>query len=185
MVLISIPMLPLSLPVLSFENLEQYTKNSAQFTNRWEDGKIHSIPQDYADMIAWKELSNIVIKTYEDLPDESKKNCAIYAEDYCTAGAILFYGKEHGLPEPISFSDNFLLWAPDSISPEIFIYVNDEIGDMEWLFENSVLVGQINNKYFREDGIQVYLCTQPKDVFPSFYVKKVAKLKSKYHQRLF
>ena len=131
-------------------------------------------------MTGWKELADLVIDTYQDLPEESKKKCSIYTQKYCTAGAILFYGKELGLPEPICFNDNFLLWAPDSINPDVFIYVNDEAGDTEWLFEKTLLAGQINNKYYREDGIQVYLCTQPKDKFPLSYAKKVADLKNKY-----
>ena len=174
------PILPISLPILSHEKLEKYTKNIAELTNRWEDGEIHNLPQDYADMISWKELANLVINTYNELPEETKKKCSIYAEEYCTAGAILFYGKKHNLPHPISFNDNFLLWAPDSINPEAFIYVNDEIGDIKWLFENNKIAGQIDNKYFRENGIRVYLCTQPKDTFPAFYAQKVAKLKMNY-----
>ena len=177
---ISLPMLPISLPVYSLEKLADFTKKTAEFTNRWEDGKVHNIPQDYSDMTGWKELADLVIDTYQDLPEESKKKCSIYTQEYCTAGAILFYGKELGLPEPICFNDNFLLWAPDSINPDVFIYVNDEAGDTEWLFENTLLAGQINNKYYREDGVQVYLCTQPKDTFPLFYAKKVTGLKNKY-----
>ncbi len=179
-IFISLPMLPFSLPVYGHEKMEDYSKKTAEFTNRWEDGKVHNLPQDYADMTGWKELAELVIDTYQGLPEESKKNCSIYAEEYCTAGAILFYGKESGLPEPICFNDNFLLWAPDSINPDVFIYVNDEPGDMEWLFENTALAGQINNKYYREDGVQVYLCTQPKDTFPLFYAKKVAEIKNNY-----
>ena len=179
-ILISLPMLPFSLPVYEHEKMEEFSKPMAEFTNRWEDGKVHNLPQDYADMTGWKELADIVIDTYKELPDESKKKCSIYAEAYCTAGAILFYGKEHGLPEPISFSDNFLLWAPDSISSEVLIYVNDELGDIKQLFGNVCLKGQVDNKYFREDGMQVYVCTQPRDNFPSFYAQKVDELKSRY-----
>ena len=180
MVLISIPMLPFSLPVYGLEQMEDYSKKTADFTNRWEDGKVHNLPQDYADMTGWKELADIVTDTYQSLPEESKQKCSIYAEAYCTAGAILFYGKEFDLPEPICFSDNFLLWAPDRINTEVLIYVNDELGDIDWLFDNKKLVGEINNKYFRENGIRVYLCTQPTETYPLFYAKKVSELKNRY-----
>lgn len=181
MVFISWSMLPFSLPIYSFEKVEEISVKTAPFTNRWEDGQIHSIPQDYADMSCWNELANIVINTYNSLPNESKGNCSIYAEQYCTAGAISFYGKKYGLPEVISFNDNFLVWAPDSFKNEILIYVNDEIGDIERLFKDYQLEGQINNKYFREDGMQVYLCSNPVDSFPIFYAEKVKALKSNYN----
>ncbi len=180
MLLISWIMLPFSLPVYSLEKVAEISKKTARFTNQWEDGKIHNLPQDYADMTGWKELSGMVINAYQNLPDTSKENCIIYAEEYCTAGAIMFYSKKYGLPEPICFNDNFLLLAPDSINTETFIYVNDEIGDMEWLFDNPELVGQIKDEFFREDGEQVYVCTQPRDTFPGFYAQKVAKLKRIY-----
>ncbi len=173
-------MLPFSLPIYSLEKVEEISKQTAPFTNRWEDGEIHNLPQDYADMTGWKELANLVIDTYESIPDSSKEKCNIYAEEYCTAGAILFYGEEYGVPEPICFNDNFLLWASDSIYPEMFIYVNDEIGDIKWLFNDYKLAGQINNKYFRENGEQVYLCTEPKDTFALFYAEKVKRLKIKF-----
>ena len=180
MFLLSVPLLPFSLPVFSHEKIASYSKNTAEFTNRWEDGKVHNLPQDYADMIARKELAGIVINTYRDLPEESKNKCSIYAEEYCTAGAIFFYGKDQGLPEPICFNDNFLLWAPDSINPEVLIYVNHHLGDIEWLYEDYRLEGQIDNPYFRENGVQVYLCTQPKDTLPVFYAQKIAELKNRY-----
>ncbi|MCG8697067.1 MAG: glycosyltransferase family 39 protein, partial [Bacteroidales bacterium] len=104
--IIATPMLPYSLPLFSHERISELSKNTAEFTNRWEDGKIHHLPQDYADMIAWKELADLVIITYKKLSDTDKRKCLIYADQYCTAGAIFFYGKSHGLPEPISFNDN-------------------------------------------------------------------------------
>ena len=160
--------------------MEKYSKKTAEFTNRWEDGKVHNLPQDYADMIGWKELADLVINTYKNLPEESKKNFSIFADEYGTAGAILFYGNDKGLPEPICFNDNFLLWAPDSIYTNVLICVNDNIGDIDWLFENKRLAGQIHNKFFRENGIQVYVCTQPKDTLSLFYVRKVSELKYKF-----
>ena len=108
-IFISLLMLPFSLPIYNLEKMEDYSKKTAGFTNRWEDGKIHNVPQDYSDMTGWKELSSIVIRLYNSLPQEEKEHCLIYAENYGQAGAINFYGKKHGLPTPISFSDNFIL----------------------------------------------------------------------------
>jgi hypothetical protein len=179
-VLISLPLLPFSLPVFSHEKMAEYSANTAEITNRWEDGSVHNLPQDYADMICWKELSEKVIETYNKLPERSKKNCFVFAEEYAVAGAITFYKKENKMPEPLSFSDNFLLWAPDSISPEVVIYVNHKIGDMASLFHNIRQVNRIENKYFRENGLRIYVCTQPVKEFPQFYSKKLASLKSKF-----
>lgn len=181
-ILLSIPVLPYSLPLLSLPAMEKYSAPMAEATNRWEDGETHSIPQDYADMTGWKKLSEIVIATYNSLPPKVRENCAIYAENYGQAGAIYFYGFKKHIPRPVSFSDNFLLWAPDSISTENLIYVNDELGDIPSIFEEYELKGEVNDKYFRENGVKVFFCSNPKDVFKTFYKNKVKELKSRYEK---
>jgi hypothetical protein len=180
-ILIAVPALPFSLPVLSFEKLESYTRHFKDATNRWEDGNVHNIPQDYADMTGWKELGNKVVKIYDSLPLKERINCAIYAENYGQAGAIKFYGKKFGLPEPICFCDNFILWAPDIVTKRNLIYINSEIGDIKYLFKNYELKAEITNKYFRECGLKVYYCTQPIDSFQIFYRLKVRKIKQTYN----
>jgi len=176
-----IPLIPYGLPVFGVEKMEAYSRKTAHLTNnmllRWEDGKIHRLPQDFADMIGWKELSKIVVQTYQDLPSKEKENCLIYAENYGQAGAVKYYGKKHGLPEPISFSDSFLWWAPDSIDSRTLIYINDKPGDIEQLFNEYKVTGALDNPLFRENGLKIYLCRNPKDSFPIFYARMVKELK--------
>lgn len=180
LVLLSLPAMPFSLPLLSLKAMEEYSAPLAHVTNRWEDGQKHPIPQDYSDMTGWKELSEIVIKTYVGLPKQVQNDCIIYAENYGQAGAIYFYGRSFNLPQPISFSDNYLIWAPDSLTTQHMIYVNDELGDIEYLFKDIELKGRVNNPYFRENGVQVYFCSQPMDSLKFFYNHKVKELKSVY-----
>jgi hypothetical protein len=180
MVLLCLPMLPLSIPIMSHERIAEYTKPSADFTNRWEDGKVYALPQDYADMTGWKELSDIVIHHYNSLPQNRKDSCIIYAGNYGQAGAILFYGKKHGLPEPISFSDNFKLWAPDSIGKVDLYYIEHDIYDLGVLFDSIQKIGEVENSYFRENGLQVHYCTHPKENLQEFYANDVKEVKSKF-----
>lgn len=188
MIFIFLPVLPYSLPVLSLDEMAAYAEVSKKFgfagALRWEDGRIHRLPQDYADMTGWRELAEIVGKTYQTLNVTEKASCAIYAENYGQAGAIRYYGKQWGLPEPVSFHETFLLWAPDSVkSLSTLIYVNDELGeDIQQLFEKIELAGQVNNAHFRENGLQVYLCRQPRREFADFYPEKVKRLKSRYQK---
>ncbi len=179
-VILALPVIPFSLPIMDFPAMEKYSAPMAEFTNRWEDGKKHRLPQDYADMTGWKELSDIVILVYDSLTPAEKKECNIYAENYGQAGAIYYYGEKYNLPRPISFSDNFLLWAPDSINKSNLIYVNDEVGDIKFLFKKYELKGTVNDPYFRENGLMVFYCTEPSDDFKNFYSKKVKELKKVY-----
>ncbi len=179
-ILVIIPILPFSLPLLNHDYLERYTAPVAPVINRWEDGKVHLIPQDFADMTGWRELADIVIGKFESLDPEEKKACMIYAENYGQAGAINFYGRKAGLPSVISFNDNFVLWAPDSIPDAPMIYVNHEIGDVDELYRSVERVGVVNNRFFREDGLQVYYCTGPTAILQNFYAEKVASIRKRY-----
>lgn len=183
--LINLPLLPIGLPLLKYDQMLSYCqklmKIGIDMPMRWEDGLVHPLPQDYADMIGWKELSKIVENTYNQLPSEGKRYCYIYAENYGQAGAISFYGKKTGLPSPISFNGSFVFWAPEDLSDvEYFIYVNDEIHDLLPVFDEIKKVGEITNPYARETGLPVFLCSRPSDAFASLYNRRLNEEKSRF-----
>jgi len=188
MILIFLPVLPYGLPVLPLGKMAAYAEASRKFglegALRWEDGRVHKLPQDYADMTGWRELAVIVIKAYQSLNETERARCAIYAENYGQAGAIKHHGKKFGLPEPVCFNETFVLWAPDSVAGlSTLIYVNDELGeDLQQLFAHIELAGQVDNAYFRENGLQVYVCRNPRPEFADFYPAKVGRLKSRYQK---
>lgn len=179
-VVLSFFFMPYSLPLFSHEKMAEISEKTAAFTNRWEDGKVHNLPQDYADMTGWKDVAGMVVGAYQELSPEQQEHCMIFAENYAIAGAILFYGKAHNLPEPVSFNDNFILWAPDSADPDVLLLVNWNKGDIEPFFGSVRQAGEIDNIYFRGNGLKVYICEDPADDFPVFYAQKVASLKQKY-----
>lgn len=184
LLILSIPLVPYSLPILSFDKMIVYAEQSKKYGGegalQWEDGRIHQLPQDYADMIGWEELSLTVAKTYLSLSKEEKSRCVIYAENYGQAGAIKYYGKNHDLPEPICFHGSFLFWAPDSLNIHSLIYVNDDTSEISYYFNRVQQVGQITNSYARESGVPIFLCQQPRNNFEKFYRNKVRELKSNY-----
>jgi 4-amino-4-deoxy-L-arabinose transferase-like glycosyltransferase len=182
-VLLSIPLIPGGIPILSAGRLAEYyakipPKMGAEALLRWEDGRMHPLPQDFADMLGWDELGKIVIKASDTISD--KKRIMIYAENYGEAGAIDHYGKSYGLPQVASFSDSYLLWVPDTIpsSIDLFFYVNYELGsDVDSLFTQVDSVGSITNPYARELGTTVYLCREPRSDFRTFWSNRVKEVK--------
>jgi hypothetical protein len=179
LILLTIPMLPLGLPVFKTQGLVSYFKNlenkyGIEIGRRFEDGSIHSLPQDYADMLGWEELTALANKAYQMIDD--KKASFIYCENYGQAGAITIIGKKYGLPEAVSFNESFRYWIPLKFYPDItsFIYINDELGeDVRNLFETITLVGSISNPDAREFGTAVYLCQYPKISFNSFWKSRL------------
>ncbi len=172
---LSLLILPFGIPIYETEKLVQYFQTLEKdygiiLGRQFEDGSIHSLPQDYADQIGWTELTRIVNKAYLQVPEKSK--CIIYGENYGQAGAISIIGKQFNLPEAISFSDNFRYWAPKHFDPEIqyFIYINDELGeDVAALFSIIQNIGQVENIHSRSYGTTVYLCSKPKRSFNEFW----------------
>ncbi len=178
MVLITSLMLPFSLPVLGHEKMLSFCQRTIDrgidMPMRWEDGEVHDLPQDYADMIGWEELGMNVIKVYESLSPADQKRCYIYGENYGEAGAIRYYGIKRGLPEPISFHGSFIFWSPENVDDmEYLIYVNDEIGELTPYFKEIIKYDGITNPYSRESGLPVWLCKHPNDDFRLLYEQRL------------
>ncbi len=183
---LSIFLIPIGIATDTPENLAVHFKSFApkygmEGILRHEDSKIHALPQDYADMLGWEELAKITSDAYNQAPD--KNNVLIYCENYGQASAVNILGKKYGLPEPVSFSDNYYYWFPRKLpaSTDTFIYINDELGeDINKLFADVKLVGKISNPLAREYGTQVYLCQNPRTNFSQFWSERVAELESPF-----
>jgi hypothetical protein len=165
-VIIMLPLLYVILPVLS---PEQIVKNADKFKQfgllRWEDGKDHTLPQDFADMLGWSELANIVDLTYKSIAD--KENTIIQCDNYGQAGAINYYSKQR-YTQAVSMSADYINWYPlDKMEIKNVILVKESTGldknrekEMPYFDEINV-TGEIKNKYAREYGTKVYLMKSP------------------------
>lgn len=175
MVFITIPILPLGLPVYQQDEMVSFFKDleddfGLTLGRDFEDGTTHSLPQDYADQLGWEELTQIANQAYQKIPEKQKS--IIYCENYGQAGAIAVIGKKYKLPEPKSFNESFVYWSNHTFDPDIeyFIYINDELGqDVADLFLDIELVGGVSNIHAIEYGTQVYLCSNPKTSFNEFW----------------
>ena len=181
--LVAFPGVPAGLPVWDKDGLRKYfsdleEKYGFDFGRRFEDGSIHSLPQDYADMIGWEELTALADSAYSMIED---KNAAIiYGENYGHAGAITIIGRKHGLPEAVSFHESFRYWFPHEFPVEIksLIYINHELGaDVAQLFADIRLVGKISDPDAREYGASVYLCEEPVTSFNDFWRERTADMR--------
>ena len=183
LIILTIPVLPVGIPVYKTEKLVRYFKNletryKMTFVRRFEDGSIHSLPQDYADMLGWEELTAITNKAWQMVED--KQAGLIYCENYGQAGAVTIIGKKYDLPEAVSFHESFIFWFPHQFNPDIksFIYINDELGeDVNALFRKITNVGSITNPDAREYGTTVYLCEDPVMSFNRFWAERTDKLR--------
>lgn len=180
----SIFFIPLGLPVLRQEKMGKYCDVLARHISaapmRNEQNGYYPIPQDFMDMTGWKELAGLAAVAYGRLDSSQQKECILFANNYGQAGALDFYGKSYHLPAPISLNDSYIFWAPDSVAATTVIVTDRQLGYIPELFNTYTEVGHIDNKYFRENGLKVFLCQDPKPLFSEYFKKSIREHKQKY-----
>lgn len=161
-IVVFVPMFTFMLPVLSPKEI---VRKSDEFSKlgllRWEDGKEHELPQDFADMQGWSELGEIVDTAFDRLSDRS--NTLIHCDEYGMAGAINFYSNKKET-EALTLDADYINWYPlDDIKIEHVILVQGSWDDdperkrEKPLFEEVSLIGEVENPYARNKGTRVYL----------------------------
>ncbi len=125
---------------------------------RWEDGKDHELPQDFADMLGWKELAYKVDSVLAKFPD--KDQTLILCDNYGQAGAINYYTQQK--IKAVSFNADYIEWFDLTKNYKNLIRIKDlnevqaELIETSPLFETSVIAGSITNKYSREFGTTIF-----------------------------
>jgi hypothetical protein len=156
-----IPILLVAFPIQSPEQIQKGSQRYKAFgLLRWEDGKDHSLPQDFADMVGWKELAKKVDSTYSMIAD--KEHTLVLCDNYGQAGAINYYSRFKNI-RAVSFNADYINWIHLAKEIRNIILVQEPNDDdsartreRPW-FEKIELTGEINNPYAREEGTKIYL----------------------------
>jgi len=184
---IGIPIIPLGLPVAKPDKLASYYKaihvKNVGFL-KWEDLQNHPLPQDFADMLGWKEMTQKTAEAYLTLSREEKKNTIIFADNYGEAGAINFYGKKYNLPEAYSDNASFLYWLPDSIRVVNIVLITDDEEEMQHSFikdfSSAVLFDSVTNVYAREKGSLIIILKGANGQMREMFRQKIQTDKNKF-----
>ncbi|MBK7433322.1 MAG: glycosyltransferase family 39 protein [Chitinophagaceae bacterium] len=166
-VAIAIPLL-LFIPIyrIAFPNKEpEYMVRHPEYYQkfgllRWEDGKEHPLPQDFADMLGWKELALLVDSIYSKLPNPDQT--LILCDNYGEAGAINYYTRNKKMIAS-SFNADYIDWLRfDRIITDVILVKEPGEEDPEHnvekpLFDSVYRAGQRINRYAREDTISIYV----------------------------
>ena len=150
--------------VYSIESPAHVIKNRAAYQNlgllRWEDGNDHALPQDYADMLGWKELAEKVEISYNQLPKDSQT--IILCDNYGEAGAINYYVKNKKI-KAVSFNADYINWfdferkITHVIRVKEFHDSGDELAKTSPFFTQSFLADSVNNPYAREYKTMIFV----------------------------
>lgn len=159
-VLLFIPMYNIFFPNKSPEYIINHIQTYQKLgLLRWEDGKDHDLPQDFADMLGWKELAFKVDSAYSNIPDKEKT--LILCDNYGQAGAINYYTKQN--IKAVSFNADYIDWFDLTKKYETLIRIKqsgeteNELKETSPLFETSLIAGSVTNKYSREWGTTIFV----------------------------
>jgi hypothetical protein len=141
--------LPYVLSILSPPKFISYLKVIGIQPPASETHRQSPLPQQYADMFGWREMTEKVATYYNALPADERAGTAIFGNNYGEAGAIDFFGQQYGLPKAISGHQNYWYWGPRDYTGESMIVIGE--GDVDALrnkwCQSVTLVAELNHPY--------------------------------------
>lgn len=185
--LMSIIAIPLILPAAMPDKLAAYNRALGLEKSgvlKWEDQQQHPLPQDFADMVGWKEMTQQAARVYRSLPPEEQQRTLIYCRAYFTAGALNYYGKQYNLPRVYSDNASFLFWMPDTYHIRNLLLIGHRIPDKDDIvfqqFEKWSVKDSVNMPLFRENGMKFILYERGNDSLNSLIEKSIREQKQKF-----
>ncbi len=147
---------------------------------RWEDGKDHPLPQDFADMLGWKQLAAITLQAYELVPASARPYTLVLCSNYGAAGAVNYYNRGK-MPLAVSFDADYVFWFPRMDSIQYIIKVGEAPGKDILPYVGKVLpVGQLRDSLMREDGSGAYLLSDLSAEVPGRLRKRIYEKQLQY-----
>lgn len=158
-VLLFLPLYSIAFPNKSPQYITDHPENYKKFgLLRWEDGKDHSLPQDFADMQGWKELAEKVDQEYSKLSKSGKT--LVVCDNYGQAGAINYYSKQK--IKAVAFNADYLNWFDLSEKYSNVIRIkdpgngNNELKEASPFFGKSQIADSVTHPFAREKGATVF-----------------------------
>jgi hypothetical protein len=167
---------PFGLPVVPPEPMARFARalgiTTAVRTNR---GEYLPLPQDYADMLGWREQAGAVARVYRALTPAEQATAVVFGRNYGQAGALDFYGRELGLPPVISLAGSFYNFGPGERAGAIIIFLGVEIEDIDTRFCGSLeLADRVVNPWGvpEERDVPVAICRDPSMTLQEFWERE-------------
>jgi hypothetical protein len=113
---------PLGVPVLPPLEMAAYARAlGVTAAVRTNTGEVGALPQDFADMLGWKEQAEAVAGVYRRLSPSQRAQAVLVAQNYGEAGALDFYGPALGLPPAVSPAGSYWFFGPGELPGHVVI----------------------------------------------------------------
>ncbi len=159
LIIAGLVVLPLGLPLLPAPVMARYCAwlglQAAVTTNR---GTVLPLPQDYADMLGWKEQVQAVANAFATLTPDERSRAGLIARNYGEAGALDFYARRYGLAGvPIMLPDNFLLWPPVP-GRDVVVTIGIPPADLEKFCRHVRVLSRFDHPWMVEEERNRVIC---------------------------
>jgi hypothetical protein len=140
---------------------------------RTNTGEVGALPQDYADMLGWKEQADAVAEVYQRLTPEQRERTVLVAANYGEAGALEFYGPRLGLPPVVSPAGSYWFFGPGERPGDVVITLGVPADRLRRFFDSVRTVARIGHPWAVEEerGVPINVGTGPRttlqEVWPS------------------
>lgn len=166
MAVCSVVTLPLAVPILSVAGSAQYAAHiaggaAALRTNR---GLTDRLPQDYADMLGWRDEAAALAAVYRSLSPAEQHDAVIATGNYGQAGAAEFYGREFGLPPVVTSAGSFWFFGPGERPGKVLIALGSDIADLQKGWASVRDVSRLKRPWSvaEERDLPIYVAREPR-----------------------
>jgi hypothetical protein len=150
---------PMALPILPPQTYIRYAERMHMGMPKIENHEMGPLPQFYADMFGWEEMTKVVADAYNALPAEERVKTAIFGGNFGQAGAIDLFGNKYGLPKAIGSHQNYWYWGPRDYTGDSIIVMGARREDLEPFWTSIVPVGTVYHPYSMPyEHFTVYYC---------------------------
>ncbi len=167
---ITLPFVPFSLPVLSVQTFIQYSR-ALGVTGKGRTSP-RLIQPVYAEEFGWQQLAMHVAAVYRTIPLPERTFTGVFADTYGDAGGLNFYGPAYGLPPVISAQNTYYLWGTRGYDGRTLIVVGaSQIELIRSLYRHVELRSTYANdyKWIVEGPTPIYVCTDPIAPLPQLW----------------
>ncbi len=167
---LSLPLLPIVVPILPVNNLVEYLGVLGVDAGiKYENNKLNVLPQYYADRFGWEEMVNEISKVYHSEKNYKISKTGIITNNWGIASAVHFYKDKYNLPETISNDGWYYFEMNKNVdSNKVFVSIGISESSLHYLFNSVTKKGIFTNQYCMpyKNNRPIYLCENPKvDLF--------------------
>ena len=115
-------------------------------------------------MLGWRELATATRDVVNGLPADERARAMIIATNYGRAGALELYGRNLGLPRPVSRNGDFYHWGLGDRPGDVAVVVGGSVEALGQFFGSVTLVRTVENPLGVEEerSVPIFVCREPR-----------------------